>query len=263
MFGFKTWRRARILEDNPVNEQLWRSVANRFSFVRALSPEELDRLKRWVVLFLHEKHIEGADGIEIDDETRLSIAVQACILILNLDLDYYSGWHEIIVYPDEFVPHREYVDEAGVVHTYHEPLVGEAWERGPIILSYADVIASSETEGVNVVIHEFAHKLDMLNGGPNGYPPLHPDMDRAAWAEAFSQAYEDFCPRCDRDEELAIDCYAAESPGEFFAVVSEVFFESPTSLKQMYPEVYRQLSSFYRQDPVARPGDRPMTHDSQ
>jgi Mlc titration factor MtfA (ptsG expression regulator) len=252
MFGLKTWRRARILEDNPLDEHLWRSVTNRFSFARALSEEELERLKTWVILFLHEKHIEGAGGIELNTQARLSIAVQACILILNLDLDYYSGWHEIIVYPDQFVPHRDYVDETGVVHSYHEPLMGEAWERGPIILSYADVMSSSEADGVNVVIHEFAHKLDMLNGAPNGYPPLHPDMDRAAWVNAFSKAYQDFCERCDRDEELAIDCYAAESPGEFFAVLSELFFELPSALEQIYPEVYFQLSSFYRQDPLAR-----------
>jgi Mlc titration factor MtfA (ptsG expression regulator) len=252
MFGFKTWRRKRILRQSRIHESLWRAAANRFTFVQALAGNELERLRQWVILFLHEKHIEGAQGLEIDDEVRYDIAIQACILILNLDLDYYAGWREIIVYPQEFVPRREYVDDAGVVHAYHEPLMGEAWERGPIILSYADVRPSDKTHGVNVVIHEFAHKLDMLNGEPNGYPPLHQGMDRAAWSRAFTSAYEDFCRRVDENETLPIDPYAAETPGEFFAVLTEVLFESPLALRQIYPEVYRQLCLFYRQDPGAR-----------
>jgi MtfA peptidase len=252
MAGFKSWRRARILQKAKIDRALWDEIAVRFTFVQALNAEERERLRQWVVLFLHEKQIVGAGGLEITEEARLSVAIQACILILNLDLDYYRGWREVIVYPQEFVPRREYVDDSGVVHVYHEPLMGEAWEQGPVILSYADVIARAESEGVNVVIHEFSHKLDMLNGEPNGYPPLHADMDRSAWAQAFSAAYEDFCARVDRREELLIDTYAAESPGEFFAVLSEVFFESPVSLKSTYPEVYRQLCLFYRQDPEAR-----------
>jgi hypothetical protein len=108
------------------------------------------------------------------------------------------------------------------------------------------------TEGVNVVIHEFAHKLDMLNGDANGFPPLHAGMDRKTWAAVFSAAYADFCRRVDADEDVAIDPYAAESPGEFFAVVSEAFFDLPQAVLDAYPQVYAQLRNFYRQDPAAR-----------
>jgi Mlc titration factor MtfA (ptsG expression regulator) len=227
-------------------------VVERYPFTRGLSGAELAALRELVILFLHEKAVHGAAGMAVREEVRLAIAVQACILILNLDLDYYRGWVEVIVYPDEFVAEYEYVDEAGVAHHVHEAMTGESWERGPVIISWADVQEAGRGRGYNVVIHEFAHKLDMLNGEPNGYPPLHADMSRADWAVAFTQAYDDFCCKVDRDVELEIDEYAAESPAEFFAVMSEAFFEQPTVVQNAYPLVYAQLARFYRQDPAAR-----------
>ncbi len=203
-------------------------------------------------LFLDRKRFAPAHGLALTSAMRYAVAAQACLLILNLDFDYYEGWNEIIVYPDEFVPRHEYVDEAGVVHVNRHPMAGEAWQSGPVILSWADTQTSYADDGVNVVIHEFAHKLDMLNGEPNGYPPLHKGMSRSAWAEAFGTAYDDFCRRVDSGEDTGIDPYASESPGEFFAVLSEVFFEAPHALKRDYTLVYDQLSAFYRQDPAAR-----------
>ena len=222
----------------------------RLPFLRGLSDAERERLRQTVILFLHRKSIHGAGGLKLDAGMRLLIAAQACILILNLDIDYYRGWVEVIVYPDEFVPTIDYTDEAGVVHTEREPHTGEAWLQGPVILSWADVAPSAD--GVNVVIHEFAHKLDMLNGDANGFPPLHQGMSREAWSQAFSAAYADFCRRVDADEEVAIDPYAAASPGEFFAVLSEAFFEIPHAVLGLYPQVYDQLRLFYRQHPAAR-----------
>ena len=156
------------------------------------------------------------------------------------------------MYPDEFVAEYDYVDEAGVSHHVEEPMSGESWDRGPVILSWADAEEAGRGQSYNVVIHEFAHKLDMLNGGPNGFPPLHADMQRASWADAWSAAYADFCRKLDQGYELDIDDYAAESPAEFFAVMSEAFFESPASVRATYPDVYEQLTRFYRQDPAAR-----------
>jgi Mlc titration factor MtfA (ptsG expression regulator) len=248
---FKRWRRQKILRQSALDVETWRRVAREFPFVESLSNEEQERLKQLAVLFLGEKQIHGAAGLDVTDEMRLRIAVQACILVLNLDLDYYAGWVEIIVYPDEFVPEREYTDEAGVVHVSREPLAGEAWLQGPVILSYADVARAGD-DGVNVIIHEFAHKLDMLNGSANGYPPLHKGMSREAWSAAFEEAYKHFCASVERGEETEIDPYAAENPGEFFAVLSEVFFETPEAAHQEYPKVYEQLCLFYRQDPMSR-----------
>jgi len=172
-------------------------------------------------------------------------------LILNLGLDYYRDWVEVIVYPGDFMPRRENSDQDGVVHIECEPIQGEAWLQGPVILSW-EAADSANDQGANVVIHEFAHKLDMLNGKANGFPPLHENMSRESWVRDFSGAYRDFCTRIERGEEIEFDPYAAESPAEFFAVMSEVFYEFPQLLRRVYPDVYRQLSRFYRQDPATR-----------
>ena len=252
MSWFKRWRRARVLKQAELDAALWRSTIARYPFTAVLSAAELDRLRELVILFLHEKSIHGAGGMHVSEAVRVAIAAQACMLILNLGLDYYRGWVEIIVYPDEFVAEYDYIDEAGVTHHVEEPMSGESWERGPVILSWADTEEAGRGHAYNVVIHEFAHKLDMLNGEPNGFPPLHAQMQRWRWAEAFSRAYEDFCRSVDAGHEVEIDEYAAESPAEFFAVISEAFFESPAIVRSAYPEVYGELSQFYRQDPVAR-----------
>lgn len=252
MGWFTEWRRSRILRRAALDEDRWRRTVERYSFVRALSDGERAHLKKLVILFLHEKSIHGAGGLVVRDEVRIAIAVQACILILNLDLDYYRGWLEVIVYPDEFVAEYEYMDDDGVVHQVREPMTGESWLQGPVILSWADAEAADHGSGYNVVIHEFAHKLDMLNGEANCFPPLHADMNREAWSQVFGAAYEDFCQRVDHDEDTLIDPYAAEDPAEFFAVTSEAFFEIPRAVQASYPEVYRQLALFYRQDPALR-----------
>ena len=250
MHWFRRWRRARVLKTATIDPHLWRVTVARYRFAQALSAAELERLRELVILFLHEKSIHGAADMRVREETRLAIAVQACILILNLGLDYYRGWVEVIVYPDEFVAEYEFVDEDGVAHHVAEPMSGESWSGGPVIVSWADVQEAGY--GYNVVIHEFAHKLDMLNGEPNGFPPLHAGMNRAAWVQAFTSAYADFCRRVDDGEEVEIDEYAAENPSEFFAVMSEAFFEAPALVRDAYPAVYEQLALFYRQDPAAR-----------
>ena len=258
MQSFKRWRRNRILKRTALDPGRWQAVVDRYPFVRALSAEERARLRDWVVLFLNEKSVQGAGGLALREEMRVCIAAQACMLILNLDLDYYRGWVEVIVYPDEFVAEYEYVDEDGVAHHVAEPMTGESWLEGPVILSWADAENRGGGTGYNVVIHEFAHKLDMLNGDANGFPPLHPGMDRGGWSRAFGAAFETFRTRVERGEQTEIDPYAAENPGEFFAVMSEAFFEIPRAVLAGYRDVYRQLAAFYRQDPVARLETQPL-----
>jgi len=255
--ALKAWRRNRIVARAQLDERTWRSTLQRFHFTQTLPAEARARLRELTVLFLHEKHFSSAHGLELTDAMRLHVSTQACMLILNLGLKFYRGWSDIIVYPAEFVPRHQYTDEIGVVHQGDEPYAGEAWLHGPVILSWADVALVEYPDGVNVVIHEFAHKLDMLNGDANGYPPLHRGMQRQAWADAFGAAYEDFCARVDGGEDTVIDPYAAESPGEFFAVLSEAFFELPEVVRDEYPRVYPQLAQFYRQDPLAGLGLTP------
>jgi len=238
-------------------------------FMRGLDAAGRKRLAAISEAFIARKSFSGTHGLEVTASMKLDIAAQAAILVLELGIEWYDGWTDVIVYPAQFAPEREVMDEAGVVHLTQDPMAGEAWLGGPVILSYEDVAMTGDEDarvaGYNVVIHEFAHKLDMRNGDPNGFPPLHADMDPKAWKRALSGAYEDFCARVDAaeslpdDEEmqealdaLPIDPYAAESAAEFFAVGSEAFFETPEILGPAYPEVYRQFKAFYRQDPAAR-----------
>lgn len=254
-WNLKTWRQHRILIHELVPDNLWQGVVKRLRFLRGLTPDELERLRQIVTLFLHAKQISGAGGLAITEPMRVIISAQACILILNLTLDYYDDWVEIVVYPGEFIHDYEYTDENGIVHRTREPVSGESWPAGPVILSWEDADGIGAEPGYNVVIHEFAHKLDMLNGNANGYPVLHRGMSRQTWSHTFSKAYTDFCRQVETGEETVIDPYAAENPAEFFAVLSEVFFEMPLPIKQYFPEVYEQLALFYRQDPAQRWSD--------
>ena len=179
MGWFARWRRGRAAQRSPVSPAEWSAVIQRFSFLRALNPDEQGRLRDLVAAFLNEKSLQGAGGLTITRDIELVIAAQACLLVLNLDLDYYRDWVEVIVYPDEFIVDHEVTDEDGVVHRVRAPLSGEAWEQGPVILSWVDAEAADGGDGYNVVMHEFAHKIDMLNGAADGFPPLHAGMDRA------------------------------------------------------------------------------------
>ena len=256
--AIRKWRRERVLKGAAIPNALWRQAIESLPFLGFYTAAELERLRDKVVLFLDAKGIVGARGHQVTPLQRVVIAIEACVPVLNLDLALYDGWENIIVYPDEFVPGWEWEDEAGVVHKSIGALAGEAMPGGPVVLSWPDVAASADwdTAGMNLVIHEFAHKIDMKNGDANGCPPLPGGMSTQAWQTTMATAYEDFCARQDRGDDTAIDPYAAESPGEFFAVLSEVFFADAALLRQEYPDVYALLARFYRQDPAARTGLR-------
>ena len=264
-----SWLRRRAASARvAIDPALWRQATAPWLFMRGLGEDESARLRGLAERFIAGKHFSGTHGLEVTDLMQVEIAAQACILVLELGIEWYDGWREVIVYPSQFAPEREEVDEAGVVHLTRDPMAGEAWLGGPVVLSYEDVALAGDAQarvaGYNVVIHEFAHKLDMRNGDPNGFPPLHEGMSAAAWKRALSEAYDDFCARVDAAgalpehrieealEELPIDPYGAESAGEFFAVGSEAFFETPELLAPAYPAMYEQLRLFYRQDPLKR-----------
>ena len=255
--ALRRYRRNRVLRNAALPDALWRDACASLPFLSIYAQEELARLRDLVVLFLDAKSIVGAQGHEVTPLQRTIIAIQACVLVLELDLSLYEGFENVVVYPGEFVPGAEFEDEYGIVHRRDDALAGEAMDRGPVVLSWPDVEASADWDetGMNLVIHEFAHKIDMADGDANGCPPL-PDADaRHTWTRAMRAAYDDFVRRVDRDEDTAIDSYAAESPGEFFAVLSEVFFAEPLLLLDEYPEVYDAFARFYRQDPATRQGD--------
>ncbi|WP_153111563.1 zinc-dependent peptidase [Propionivibrio limicola] len=239
-------------EPPPLPDRLWHETLAALPFLDRLSDEEKMRLRQLTEKFLAEKEFSGAGGLQITDAMCVSIAAQGCLLVLNLGLSYYRDWVGIIVYPDEFVVPRSVEDDFGVVHEYDDVASGEAWSGGPLLISWHDVQLAGE--GYNVVIHEFAHKIDMRNGEADGFPPLPAnDLSRKEWGTTFSEAYEDFCRRVDvaerRGDELVLDHYAAEDPAEFFAVMTETFFDMPELLRREYPDIYGLLSRFYRQSP--------------
>lgn len=219
-----------------------------------LDRHELEQLRELASLFLRDKAFSGVGGLELDDYMRAAIAAEACLLILNMSLDCYVGWVEIIVYPDSFMVTQEFEDELGVVHEQRAALDGEAWSRGPVILAWEDARPGARPHGpgTNVILHEFAHKLDMLDGEADGVPPLHAEMDRGSWIRIFDLAYRDLQRQITERHRTSIDPYGAEHPAEFFAVVTEAFFEMPDRLHGWRPDLYRQLSLFYRQDPMQR-----------
>ena len=249
-------------EKNSLPEVLWQETVASLPFLERLTGEEKERLRELTETFLAEKEFTPAGGLELTDAMCASIAVQGCLPILNLGLACYRDWVGIVVYPDEFVIPRTIEDEFGVVHEYDDVASGEAWEGGPLLISWRD--AQMAGEGYNVVIHEFAHKLDMLNGEADGVPPLATDLPRQEWEQTLQAAFDDFCAKVETaemrarqddtpwEESLALDPYASESPGEFFAVLSETFFEAPDILHAEYPALYNLFSRFYRQDPLAR-----------
>ena len=248
------WRKAQRLHHYRIPIKLWQQVYQQALSHYHLNKKEQHRLRELASLFLQQKQISAAQGMQLNNKIRTLIATQACLLILNLDLDYFDdSWQEIIVYPQSFYVEMEQQD-GEIIQKRKVLLGGEAWGRGPVILSWQDAKpgAAIHGKGSNVILHEFAHKLDMLNGKANGMPPLHANMSIKDWTNTFSHSYQDLIRTLQRHHHPHIDPYAAENPAEFFAVVSEEFFETPNRLKHYYPQVYQQLRLFYRQDPIKR-----------
>jgi len=244
----REWRRQRIIGRNTISSGSWDNAFQQVPLLDYLSEEERTHLRRLAILFLHEKSFVGAHDLEVSEQMQLLIALQACLPILHLGIDWYSGWTTIIIYPAGFVPKREVVDEFGLVHTVENEVIGEAWQRGPVILSWEDTETAGTLDGHNVVIHEFVHKLDMLNGAADGFPPQHERSHARAWSEVFTAAYADF----QENPKPGLSRYGATAPAEFLAVLSEVFFEKPGLLNGIYPEVYEALSRFFKQDPIKK-----------
>ncbi|MEN0106127.1 MAG: M90 family metallopeptidase [Pseudomonas sp.] len=255
MWFLRGWRQRRILAKHPIAPESWARVLERLPLLDGLDEHELQRLQQRAVLFLHDKHLTALAGVTLQLEDRLHLAALAQLPLLHLpDLDWYQGFHEILLYPGDFLSPQRHRDPNGIEHEWDGEHSGEAWLRGPVILAWPGVLSSGGWDAYNLVIHELAHKLDMLNGDANGLPPLHRNMRQSDWAEAMQGAYDDLNAQLDDDpqRETAIDPYAAENPAEFFAVTSEYFFSAPDLLVAAYPKVYQQLQAFYQQDPLAR-----------
>ena len=246
------WRDKRTLAQRAIPDALWQLTLLRFPFLSRRSAADVQRLRELATLFLADKEFSGAHGLHVDDEMAVAIAAQACLPVLKLGLPWYQDFKGIVVHADAVVAQRELIDDDGVVHQYEEELSGEAMQGGPLMLSWQDVAeaGSSAEWGYNVVIHEFAHVLDVRDGAGGGVPALADRAARERWLQILGDEYEAFCADVDAGMDTLLDPYAAEAIDEFFAVAAEVFFVAPDDLQQVHPLVYELLMRFFRQDPA-------------
>jgi hypothetical protein len=252
----RRWRRLhdeRILRRRAIPDALWQLTLARYPFLARRGAVDLAMLRELATLFLARKEFTGAQGFQVSDEIAVAVAAQACLPVLRLGLDCYDGFVGIVMHGDEVVARREVMDESGVVHHYDETLTGEAMEGGPVMLSWRDVESAGESAewGYNVVIHEFAHVLDMRDGLADGMPPLPDRPAREQWMAVISDEYQRFCEDVDAGHDTLLDPYGAQSIDEFFAVATEVFFVAPADMAAEHPRLYRLLAGYYLQDPAA------------
>lgn len=253
-----------------IDDDDWRRTLERYPFMSRLSPDELSILRTRTDGFIEAKSFTGVQGLRLNEDIVVAIAAQACLPVLHLGIDAFGRFDEIVVYPDEFHVQREMSDEDGVVHDVSGPLSGETMPGGPVVLSWRDAQSASTLDAYNVVVHEFAHKLDMADGfDADGVPPLHPrlhaGLDRERWIDVLDEAFELFRDMLDAFEDsfpanldpeseagralyarLPLDAYAAQDPAEFFAVASEVYFVAPARLQAAFPSLFDLLDRYYR-----------------
>ncbi len=252
---WREWRRARTLERRAIPDELWQLTLARYPFLAARSDADQDRLHELATLFLAEKEFHGVRGLDGTAEMAVAIAAQACLPALELGLEWYAGFVGIVVHADAVVAQREFEDEDGIVHAYEEELSGEAMSGGPVMLAWRDVDESGETavDGYNVVVHEFAHVIDMRGGITARLELAEPESKDGRWVNALADEYELFADRIDADEPTFLDPYGAEALEEYFAVASEAFFVASKGLLAEEPRTYALLRSFFKQDPALHP----------
>jgi Mlc titration factor MtfA (ptsG expression regulator) len=242
----------RLLRPNPIDEAHWRDAVARVPFVSALDAPRQAKLHALASRFLHEKTITPIGELTLDETRRVQLAALCCLPLIEFGAEGLHGWSQLLVYPDAFRVNRTHVDAAGVMHEWDDELIGEAWESGPVILSWADIEADlqSPREGFCVAVHEIAHKLDALDGVLDGTPPL-PRAWQRDWARDFQKAYDGFADLVDRNRRTELDPYAAEAPEEFFAVCTEYHFSAPDLLRRSLPTVAAHLQRLYGPSPFA------------
>jgi Mlc titration factor MtfA (ptsG expression regulator) len=252
---WQNWRRKRTLQRRSIPDELWRLTLARFPCRAARDETDLDALREMVTLFLAKKEFSGTRGLEVSDEMAVAIAAQACLPALKLGLHWLDGFVGIVVHEDAVVARREVEDEDGIVHAYDEELTGEAMSGGPVMLAWRDVDESGQSaaDGYNVVVHEFAHVIDMRGGLTAGLEDIDPTSERGMWLSTLADEYQRFADAIDQGQETFLDPYGAEALEEFFAVAAEAFFVAPAEFRAEQPRAYTLLKDFFRQDPAGRP----------
>jgi MtfA peptidase len=262
--GLRAWRLRRLMR-RPFPDA-WHAILDRnVPYCRRLAPPDRQELEALVKVFVAEKSFEGCGGLEVDDEVRVTIAAHACILLLHRRTDVYPDLRTILVYPHAYIAESTQHLEGGIVIEGRQARLGESWSYGTVVLSWDDVVraASDVHDGHNVVLHEFAHQLDNEAGFADGAPRLPERSMYVAWARVLGAEYQDLVDRLQHHRPSFLGGYAATNPAEFFAVVTELFFEKPAALQRQHPALYEQLRTFYQQDPArlsAPPPSPPSPH---
>ena len=252
-------RRRKKLLATPFPPEWKQIIEARIPLFNRLSEPDQRELEGHIHVFLAEKRFEGCGGLKLTDEMKVCIAAQACLLLLHRDSDYYPGLRSILVYPSTYFVKSARQAGTGVIEENHEARLGEAWHSGAVVLAWDSVLGgtSNPADGHNVVLHEFAHQLDFEDGRADGAPLLGSDTPfwrrrnrYATWAKVLSAEYEQLRIKAEKEQRSVLDSYGATNPAEFFAVITEAFFEKPAQLRQKHPELYQELKEFYRQDPA-------------
>jgi len=249
---YKAYKRKKIA-NTPFKKEWRKIIQRRIPYFKKMPVDLQLQLKKHIQVFLSEKEFVGLNGITINDEIRLTIAAQACLLILNRKTNYYPKLKSILIYPSSWVKQHSTSNSDGIHFTQHMRVAGESWGYGKIVLSWNDTLSGADNpdDGHNLVIHEFAHRLDQEDGSSNGAPILSQGQSYEQWSAIFSKEYEQLKSDIARNRRSVFDSYGATNPAEFFAVASEVFFEKSAELKEAHPELYQQMSTYYRIDPCS------------
>lgn len=230
----------------------WRKILmHNFPVYRRMPTDLQMQLKTRIKQFIHEKTFTGCGGLEITDEVKVTVAASACLLVLNRDTDVYAGLEYILVYPNAFLVQRETFDESGLPNSSQRGLLGESWSNGKVILSWEDVLHGNKNfrDGSNVAIHEFAHQLDTESGATNGAPFMGNAARSERWSKVFTNEFQRLRQAASQGDETLINKYGATEPAEFFAVVTETFFEKPVHMLAEHPALFNELKGYYKVDP--------------
>ena len=248
-FAYPGWRDRRILK-RPFPATWKVIVERRLPFLHKLDEAEQKQLQDMIKLFVAKKNFYGCGGLEINDDIRITIAAEACLLLLNRNTGIYPALHYILVYPYAFKVERQQHNQDGTVSQMNSGLLGESWDNSKVILSWDDVVNGAENfhDGHNVVLHEFSHQLDSEDGSANGAPLLKKNSYQV-WAKVLSKEFETLVKASEHHSKALMDYYGATSPAEFFAVATEVFFEKPQQMSALHPELFNELKTYYCVDP--------------
>lgn len=248
---FKKQRRKKVLS-KPFPPSWLEILKTKFPLFNKLPEEGRETLKSKMQVFITEKSYSGCQGFEVDDEVRVLVAAQACLLLIGNNQREYPKLKSIVIFPRQYISRSERISKHGIITKDEQMVLGQSWERGVVSLSWQSTKsgASNMFDGRNVVIHEFAHQLDQEDGAADGAPILRNRGRYTAWQTVLSKEYQRLRDKVDRGRKTVMDKYGATHPAEFFAVASECFFEKPKQLKKRRPKLYQELRTFYGQDPV-------------